>query len=117
MCKTEQKPNETALLRKVVDGLKQELERVKNVVYASKEVLNLEEAAMFLGISKSSLYKMTHNQVIPYFKPNNKMVYFETLPLLHQSENRRQSRRHMPSCAISPKMISSLSSNTDIIRI
>lgn len=32
---------------------------------------------MFLGISKSSLYKMTHNQVIPYFKPNNKMVYFE----------------------------------------
>ena len=87
MCKTEQKPNETALLRKVVDGLRQELERVKNVVYASKEVLNLEEAAMFLGISKSSLYKMTHNQVIPYFKP------------------------------ISPKMISSLSSNTDTIRI
>ena len=36
MCKTEQKPNETTLLRKVVDGLKQELERVKNVVYASK---------------------------------------------------------------------------------
>ena len=77
-----QKPNETALLRKVVDGLKQELERVKNVVYASKEVLNLEEAAMFLGISKSSLYKMTHNQVIPYFKPNNKMVYFEKSELL-----------------------------------
>ncbi len=82
MCKTEQKPNETALLRKVVDGLKQELEKVKNVVYASKEVLNLEEAALFLGISKSSLYKMTHNQVIPYFKPNNKMVYFEKSELL-----------------------------------
>ena len=59
MCKTEQNPNETALLRKMVDGLKQEVEKVKSVVYASKEVLNLEEAAMFLGISKSSLYKMT----------------------------------------------------------
>ena len=123
MCKTEQKPNETALLRKVVDGLKQELERVKNVVYASKEVLNLEEAAMFLGISKSSLYKMTHNQVIPYFKPNNKMVYFEKSELLKCSGRIRSPhrgrfrRRHMPSCAISPKMISSLSSNTDIIRI
>ena len=34
-----------------------------------------EEAAMFLGISKSALYKMTHNHVIPYFKPNNKMIY------------------------------------------
>lgn len=123
MCKTEQKPNETALLRKVVDGLKQELERVKNVVYASKEVLNLEEAAMFLGISKSSLYKMTHNQVIPYFKPNNKMVYFEKSELLkwlrqNPSPHRgRFRRRHTPSCVISPKMISSLSSNTDIIRI
>ena len=82
MCITEQKPNETALLRKAVDGLKQEIEKVKSVVYASKEVLNLEEAAMFLGISKSSLYKMTHNQVIPYFKPNNKMVYFEKSELL-----------------------------------
>ena len=25
---------------------------------------------------------MTHNQVIPYFKPNNKMVYFEKSELL-----------------------------------
>lgn len=82
MSKTEQNPNETALLRKMVDGLKQEVEKMKNLVYASKEVLNLEEAAMFLGISKSSLYKMTHNQVIPYFKPNNKMVYFEKAELL-----------------------------------
>lgn len=41
MCKTEQNPNETALLRKTVDGLKKELENVKNVVYAAKEVLNL----------------------------------------------------------------------------
>lgn len=82
MCKTEQNPNETALLQKMVDGLKQEVEKVKSVVYASKEVLNLEEAAMFLGISKSSLYKMTHNQAIPYFKPNNKMVYFEKSELL-----------------------------------
>ena len=82
MYKTEQNPNETALLRKTVDGLKKELENVKNVVYAAKEVLNLEEAALFLGISKSSLYKMTHNQIIPYFKPNNQRVYFDKTELL-----------------------------------
>lgn len=82
MNKTEQNPNETALLRKTVDGLKKELENVKNLVYAAKEVLNLEEAAIFLGISKSSLYKMTHNQVVPFYKPNNKMVYFEKSELL-----------------------------------
>lgn len=82
MNKTEQNLNETALLRKTVDGLKKELENVKNLVYAAKEVLNLEEAAIFLGISKSSLYKMTHNQVVPFYKPNNKMVYFEKSELL-----------------------------------
>ena len=82
MNKIEQNPNETALLRKTVDGLKKELERVKNLVYSAKEVLNLEEAAMFLGSSKSSLYKMTHNQVVPFYKPNNKMVYFEKSELL-----------------------------------
>lgn len=82
MCKTEQNPKETASLQKTVDGLKQEVEKVKSLVYAAKEILNLEEAAMFLGISKSSLYKMTHNQIIPYFKPNNKMVYFEKTELL-----------------------------------
>lgn len=82
MNRIEQNPNETALLRKTVDGLKKELERVKNLVYSAKEVLNLEEAAMFLGISKSSLYKMTHNQVVPFYKPNNKMVYFEKSELL-----------------------------------
>ena len=82
MCKKEQNPNETALLRMAVDGLKKELEKVKSVIYTTKEVLNLEEAALFLGISKSSLYKMTHNQIIPYFKPNNKMVYFEKTELL-----------------------------------
>ena len=43
MCKKEQNPNETASLQKTVDGLKKELEKVKNVVYAAKEVLNLEE--------------------------------------------------------------------------
>ena len=58
MCKKEQNPNETASLQKTVDGLKKELEKVKSVVYAAKEVLNLEEAALFLGISKSSLYKI-----------------------------------------------------------
>lgn len=72
MCKTEQNPNETALLRKTVDGLKKELENVKNVVYAAKEVLNLEEAALFLGISKSSLYKMTHNQLSRISSPITK---------------------------------------------
>ena len=50
--------------------------------FASKDVLTLEEASMFLGLSRSALYKMTHNNVIPFFRPNGKMIYFEKAELL-----------------------------------
>ena len=77
-----QSSKDAAYLQKRVEELSQELEKVKSVVYNAKEILTLEEAAMFLGISRSTLYKMTHAQTIPFFKPNNKMVYFERAELL-----------------------------------
>lgn len=58
------------------------MEQVKNVVYAAKEILTLEEAAMFMGVTRSMLYKLTHRQEIPFYKPNNKMVYFEKSELV-----------------------------------
>lgn len=73
---------ETASLRKSVNELKREMEQVKNVVYAAKEILTLEEAAMFMGVTRSMLYKLTHRQEIPFYKPNNKMVYFEKSELV-----------------------------------
>ncbi len=74
--------NETTMLSKTVSEMRSDLEQIKSVVYAAKEVLNLTEAAAFLGITKSCLYKMTHTQAIPFYKPNNKMVYFEKVELL-----------------------------------
>ncbi|MGN0309656.1 MAG: helix-turn-helix domain-containing protein, partial [Bacteroides sp.] len=32
-------------------------------------MLTLEEAAAFMGMEKSTLYKLTHEQAIPYWKP------------------------------------------------
>ncbi len=76
------KPRPTTPAMREVEKLRQELEKLKDVVYAAKEVLTLEEAAMFMGVSKSSLYKMTHTHAIPYYRPNNKIVYFEKSELL-----------------------------------
>ncbi|MGM9779982.1 MAG: helix-turn-helix domain-containing protein [Prevotella sp.] len=45
-------------------------------------MLTLEEAAKFMGIARSSLYKMTHEQTIPFYKPNGKMIFFEKSDLL-----------------------------------
>lgn len=41
-----------------------------------KNVLTFTEAAGYLGISKSNLYKMTSAGKIPCYKPNGKKIYF-----------------------------------------
>ena len=42
--------------------LAKRVEVLENTLSAGKEVLTLEEAARFMGVTKSSLYKMTHEQ-------------------------------------------------------
>jgi len=46
-------------------------------IYQTKNILNFDEASKFLGMSKSSLYKMTSQSVVPHFKPQGKLIYFE----------------------------------------
>ena len=48
--------NQVAVLTKQVATLTKQVEALTNVLCTAKEVLNLEEAAIFLGIAKSSLY-------------------------------------------------------------
>ena len=48
-----------------------------NLVYCTKAVLTATEAAAYLGVSLSCLYKWTMNRVIPHYKPNGKLCYFE----------------------------------------
>lgn len=62
--------------------LQERVNRLENLCYAAKEVLNLEEAATFLGIANSTLYKMTHENHLPYFKPSGKFIFFEKKALL-----------------------------------
>ncbi|MCB0745238.1 MAG: helix-turn-helix domain-containing protein [Ignavibacteriae bacterium] len=41
-----------------------------------KEFFTLEEATLYLGQSKSSLYKLTSRKEIPFYVPGGKMIYF-----------------------------------------
>lgn len=41
-----------------------------------KEFFTLEEAALYLGQSKSNLYKLTSKKEIPFYVPGGKMIYF-----------------------------------------
>jgi excisionase family DNA binding protein len=64
------------------DELKQVADMVTaNIIHCTKEVLTSDEAARYLGISKSYLYKMTMQQKIPHYKPMGKMCYFNRVEL------------------------------------
>jgi excisionase family DNA binding protein len=47
----------------------------------SKEILSLEEAAEYLKLSKSCLYKMTSAKEISYYVPGGKKIYFRRIEL------------------------------------
>lgn len=51
--------------------------QVEKILFACKEMLTSQEAAYYLGISLSQLYKMTSSMTIPHYKPRGKMVYFD----------------------------------------
>lgn len=60
---------------------KEVLEEITDLVttrtlFATKEVLTTDEAARYLGISKSYLYKLTMRREIPHYKPMGKMCFF-----------------------------------------
>jgi excisionase family DNA binding protein len=38
--------------------------------------LSLEETAIYLGLSKSTLYKLTSQRVIPFFTPTGRKILF-----------------------------------------
>lgn len=44
---------------------------------AAKTVLTLSDVALLTGLSKSHLYKMTCQKLIPYYRPNGKQIYFD----------------------------------------
>lgn len=48
----------------------------ERIIGLQKEVLTADEAAKYLGMSKSYLYKLTMRKQIPFYRPMGKMVYF-----------------------------------------
>lgn len=51
--------NDTAYHKQLSD-LQGRVNHLEEILHQGKEVLNLDEAAKFIGISRSTLYKMTH---------------------------------------------------------
>lgn len=71
---------------KNINMTKEEIKKVTdlvtdNTLFTTKEVLTSDEAARYMGISKSYLYKLTMRQQIPHYKPMGKMCYFNRVEI------------------------------------
>jgi excisionase family DNA binding protein len=50
---------------------------LQNQNLLQKQVLNFQDTALFLEISHSHLYKLTSTNVVPFYKPTGKKLYFK----------------------------------------
>ena len=48
---------------------------------AAKNVLNIDDVAFLTGFSRSWIYKLTSEKKIPYYKHNNKQIFFDRIEI------------------------------------
>ena len=90
----EKTTEDDALLNSIRKAIRMEMRA------AQSEVLTSEEAAAFLNIEKSYLYKLTSAGIIPFSKPNGKMIYFSRQDLVKWAlSNRRCGSEELNSRA------------------
>jgi len=62
-----------------------ELKEIKSLVtlqnLVAKQTLNLDEAATYMAISKSTLYKLTSTNKIICYRPTGRLIYFKKVDL------------------------------------
>ena len=58
-------------------SLEKRVAEIEEQLFIHKNILSFEEASIFLNLSKSYLYKLTSGGLIPHYKPQGKMLYFE----------------------------------------
>lgn len=64
------KTNETIIIEKLNN-----LESL--IVSSTKQILTVENLINYSGFSRSYIYKLVHKNVIPYSKPNGKVLFFQ----------------------------------------
>ena len=79
-------------VKKMIDAQKENVNRdmlrdiigeeVRKALDQKKDLMKIEEASEFLGLSKSYIYKKTMTGEIPFYRPLGKVLYFEKTALV-----------------------------------
>jgi excisionase family DNA binding protein len=64
-----------------VKSINEQLELIVSLLLSQKSVLNFDEVALYTGLSKSYLYKLSSQGGIPCYKPHGKHIYFNKLEI------------------------------------
>jgi excisionase family DNA binding protein len=66
------------------NAIKEQAAIINNITapsYYFKEALTVEEASEYTGLSNGTLYVLTHEKRIPFYKPMGKKIYFKRTEL------------------------------------
>ena len=58
------------------------MKAISDIAYTIKEYYTIDEASKYLGLSKSSVYRITSNRELTFYKPNGKCIFIKREDLL-----------------------------------
>jgi len=80
---------------KLIDELLQRVEKLESQHSNENEIMNLDEAASFLGFTRDYLRRLCFRKLIPFYKPTIKKTYFLRSELISWVKGRgKNARRH-----------------------
>lgn len=59
------------------ETMRQAVQQIPGEAPVTRDLLNFADAAAFLGLKKSYLYKLTSSRQIPFFKYGGRLILFE----------------------------------------
>ncbi|MDR6965756.1 MULTISPECIES: helix-turn-helix domain-containing protein [Shewanella] len=101
---------ETELLNSVLKELAEIKSLLANTsqvdkVAQEKPMLSIEDCAELTGLSKGHLYKLTSQNVIPFYKPNGCRIYFKREEVIEWLQSNRVKTNKEISKEVSSRMI------------
>jgi excisionase family DNA binding protein len=81
--------------------MEKNLQKLLEQIQQDERPLTLPEAAEYLGVSKSHLYKLTFSNKITFYKPAGKLLYFKKSDLnKYLFRNRKASEMELEQKAL-----------------
>ncbi len=98
----DQLPEMVALILEKLERIEDALSiRGNNDQRPSKDMFTVDEACSFMGVSKSTLYKMSSSNAIPLYKPTGGRIYFKRDDIIsYLQQNRIKSQKEIEQEAL-----------------